>query len=83
MKKQESSARSQNFFKQWEEELYAGKTIGQLAKVRTPRRLKKNWVDELRKLAIANIGLHLVLIKMSEQNLDDKDVFPQVWIDVF
>ena len=44
--------------------------------------LKKNWADELRKLATPNIGLHLVLTKKSELNLKDKDVFPQVWLDV-
>jgi len=32
---------SQNGFKQCEVEIYVDKTIGQLTKVRTPRRLKK------------------------------------------
>jgi len=31
----------QNCFKQWEVWLYVDKTIGQLTKARTPRRLKK------------------------------------------
>jgi len=35
----------------------------------------KKWADELRKLASANIILHLVLTKTSELNLNDKDVF--------
>jgi len=43
----------------------------------------KNWADELRKLAAANITSHLVLSKKSELSLNDKDVFPQVCIDVF
>jgi len=43
----------------------------------------KNWVDELQKLATVNITLHLVLTKKSELNLNNKDVFPQVCIDVF
>ena len=43
----------------------------------------KKWVDELRKLASANIILHLVLTKTSELNLNDKDVFTQVCKDVF
>jgi len=40
----------------------------------------KNWAYELRKLATANIVLHLVLTKKSELNLNDniKDVFSQV-----
>jgi len=29
----------------------------------------ENWADELRKLATANIALHLVLTKKSELNL--------------
>jgi len=33
---------SQNCFKQYEVEIYVEKTIGQLTKFRTPRRLKKN-----------------------------------------
>jgi len=43
----------------------------------------KNWADELRKLAAAGITSHLVLTKKSELSLNDKDVFPQVCIDVF
>ena len=43
----------------------------------------KNWADELRKLAAANITLPLVLTKKPELNLNDKDVFPQVCIDLF
>jgi len=43
----------------------------------------KNWADELRILAAANITLHLMLTKKSELSLNDKDVFPQVCIDVF
>ena len=35
----------------------------------------KKWADELRKVATANIALHLVLSKKSELNLSDKDVF--------
>ena len=42
----------------------------------------KNWADYLRKLATANIALHLVLTKKSELNFNDKEVFPQVCIDV-
>ena len=60
-KKQESHTLSQNFFKQWEVEIYVDKAIGQLTKVRTPRRLKKNWADELRKLSTEVIALRLVL----------------------
>jgi len=59
------------------------KTIGQLIEVRTPRRLKKNWADELRKIAAANITSHLVLTKKSKPCFKDKDVFPQVCIDAF
>ena len=44
---------------------------------------QKYWADELRKLATANIALHLLLTKTSELNLEGKDVFPQVCIDVF
>jgi len=44
---------------------------------------RENWAGELRKLAKENIDLHSVLIKKSEANLNDKDVFPQVCIDVF
>jgi len=51
---------SQNCFKQWEMDLYFNTTIGQFAKIRTPRR-RKNWADELWKLSTANIALHLVL----------------------
>jgi len=43
----------------------------------------KNWADELRKLATADIALQLVLTKKSELYLSDKDVFPQACIDVF
>jgi len=43
----------------------------------------KNWADKLRKLATANTVLHLALTKKSELDLNDKDVFPQVCIDVF
>ena len=43
----------------------------------------KNWADELRKLGTTNRALHLVLTKKSELNLNDKDVFPQVCVDVF
>jgi len=43
----------------------------------------KNWADALRKLAEANIALHLALTKKSELNLNDKDEFPQVCMDVF
>ena len=68
---------SQNCFKQWEMDLYLDTTIGQfivlkleLTKIRTPRR-RKNWVDELWKLATANIALHLVLVQKSELSLND------------
>jgi len=37
----------------------------ELTKIRTPRR-RKNWVDELWKLAAVNIALHLVLAQKSE-----------------
>jgi len=40
----------------------------------------KNWAAELRKLAAANITLHLVLTKKSELNLNDKDVFPPAYM---
>jgi len=43
----------------------------------------KNWADEYRKLATANVALYWVLTKKSELNLNDKDVFSQVWKDVF
>jgi len=45
-------------FKKGEIELYVDKTIGQLTKVRTPRRLKKlsRWIT---KIGTANIALHL------------------------
>jgi len=43
----------------------------------------KNWTDESTKIVTANIALHVVLTKKSEPNLNDKDVFPQVCIDVF
>ena len=48
VKQQESWTLSQNCFKQWEVELYFDKTIGQLTKVRTPRRLKKlsRWITK-------------------------------------
>jgi len=42
----------------------------------------KNWADYLRKLATANIALYLLLTKKSELNFNDKEVFPQVCIDV-
>ena len=48
-----------------------------------PAGLNINWADELRKLATADIALHLVLTEKSELNLNDKDVFPQMCIDVF
>jgi len=37
----------------------------------------KNGAAEFRKLAAANITLHLVVTKKSELSLNDKDVFPQ------
>jgi len=68
---------SQNCFKQCEVEIYVDKTIGQLTKVRTPRRLKKteqlNYENSWQQI----ITSHLVLTKKSELNLNDKDVFPQ------
>jgi len=42
----------------------------------------KEWADELRKLATANIALHLVLTKTLVRNLNDKEAYPQVCIDV-
>jgi len=42
----------------------------EVTKIRTPRR-RKSWVDQLRKLATANIGLHLVLAQKSELSLND------------
>jgi len=48
-----------NFFKQWAVQLYVDKTIGQLTKVRTSRRLTKTWADVLRKLTTAKRALHL------------------------
>ena len=60
-KKQKSYNLSQNWFKQWEVEIYVDKAIGQLTKVRTPRRLKKNWADELRKPSTEDIALRLAL----------------------
>ena len=69
---------SQNCFKQGEVDIYVDKTIGQLTKVRTPRR--QNWAAELRKLAAANITLHLVLTKMSELTLTIKTCsHKQIW----
>jgi len=38
---------------------------------------------DLRKLATANTVLHLVLTKKSELIFNNKDVFPQVYIDIF
>jgi len=58
--------------------LYIDKTIGQPTKARTARRLKK-WADELRKLATANIALHLVLNKKSELNFNDEDGVWDSW----
>jgi len=43
----------------------------------------KNLSRRIKKLATANIALHLVLTKKSELNLNDKDVIPQVCINVF
>jgi len=43
----------------------------------------KYWGGELRKRATANTALHLVLTQKSEQSFNDKDVLPQIWIDVF
>jgi len=48
----------------------------ELAKIWTPRR-RKNWADELWKVATANISLHLVLAQKSELRLNDYDFFPQ------
>ena len=63
---------------------YVDKTIGQLTKATIDHRAGlKNWADELRKLATANIALHLVLNKKSELDHNDKGVFSQVCIDVF
>jgi len=56
--------------------------LGNLLKLKHHEGLK-NWADELRKLAAANITSHLVLTKKSELSLNGKDVFPQVYIDVF
>jgi len=41
---------------------------------------KNNWADVLRKIGFV---LTVVLTKKSKLNLNDKDVFPQVCIDVF
>ena len=62
---------------------YGDKTIKQFTKIRTPRRLKKNLADELRKLVTVNIALHLLLAKKSELSFNHKDVFTQVCTDVF
>jgi len=43
----------------------------------------KNGADKLRKLTTANKALRLVCTKKSELNLNDKDIFPEVCIDVF
>jgi len=43
----------------------------------------KSWAGELRKLATANIDLHLALTNKSELNFKDKDVFVQVCTDAF
>jgi len=51
----------------WKFSAYATENIGQLTKVRTPRRLK-NWADKLRKLITENIPLHWVLSENSELN---------------
>jgi len=37
----------------------------------------------LRKFATANKALYLVLIKKSEPNLNNKDMLPQVYMDLF
>jgi len=43
----------------------------------------KDGADELRKLATANISLHVVLTKKSELKLNDKDVLPRACTDIF
>jgi len=62
--------------------LYLATTIGQFTKIRTARR-RKNWIDELWKLATANIGLHLVLAQKSELSLNDQDLFHKPFIEIF
>jgi len=59
-------------------DLYLDTTIGQLPKIRTPRR-RKNWADELWKLATAYIALQLVLAQKSELSFNDWDLFPQAF----
>jgi len=48
--KWESCTLSQNCFKQWEVEIYVGKIVGKLTKVREPRKLKKlsRWITKTR-----------------------------------
>jgi len=74
----------QNCFKQWEVEILHMLTrlSYNLIKLKHQTGIK-NWAEALRKFPAANTALHLVLTKKSELNLNDKNVFPQVWIDVF
>jgi len=60
-------------FQATEVELYVDKTVGQLTKVRTPRRLK-NIEQTNYENSAQQIALHLVLTKKSVLNLNDKDV---------
>ena len=59
-------------------DLYLDTTIGLLTKIITPRTRKK-WVDELWKLATANIALQIVLAQKSELSLNDWDLYPQAF----
>jgi len=57
--------------------------LDNLLKLEHDAGFKKTEPFRLRKLAVANMALHLVLTTKSELNLNDKDVFPKVCIDVF
>jgi len=71
---------SQNCFKQLEVEIYFDKTDN-LLKLEHHAGFKE-LSRSITKTAAANITLPLVLTKKSELNLNDKDVFPQVCINV-
>jgi len=70
-------------FMQWEVELYVDRTIGQLTKVMTPPSLKKTAEVNYENSPKQIIALHLALTMKPEINLKDKEVFPQVCLDVF
>jgi len=62
----------QNCFKQWQVERNVDKTIRQITKVRTPRRLKtlSRWITKTLHSKIIALQVALVLTKKSELNLN-------------